>query len=92
MTGFLAAGTCDHSSANNKTGGYLKEQTGGSSCSLARIPLLLCDSSDLRVTESLVHAGVTDNFSEGMFILSDLHFTAENKDIYSALSYSKLIY
>ena len=61
-----------------KKGGYLRQQTGGSSCSLARIPLLLCDSCDPRVTESLVHAGVTDNFSEGMFILSDVHFTVQN--------------
>lgn len=69
MTGFLAAGTCDHSSTNNKKGGYLSKQTGGSSCSLALIPLLLCDSSDLQVTESLAHAGATNNFAEGMFIL-----------------------
>lgn len=77
MTGFLAAGTCDHSSTNNKKGGYLSQQTGGPSCSWARIPLLLCDSSDLQVTESLVHAGVTNNFSEGMFILSDVNFRIE---------------
>lgn len=77
MTGFLAAGTCDHSSTNNKKGGYLSQQTGSSSCSLARIPLLLCDSSDLQVPESLVHAAVTDNFSEGMFILNSVHLTVE---------------
>lgn len=69
MTSFLAAGTCDHSSTNNKKGGYLSKQTGSSSCSLALIPLLLCDSSDLQVTESLARAGATNNFAEGMFIL-----------------------
>ena len=68
MTGFLAAGTCDHSSANNKKGGYLSQQTGGSSCSLALIPLLLCDSSDLQVTESLACAGTTNNFAEGILM------------------------
>lgn len=44
MTGFLAAGTSDHSCTNNKNSGYLKQQTDSSSCSLAQIPLLLCDS------------------------------------------------
>lgn len=80
MTGFLAAGACDHSTTNNKKGRYLSQQTGSSSCSLAWIPLLLCDSCDLQVTECLVHNGVTNNFAEGMFILSHGHFTVQNSD------------
>lgn len=44
MTGFLAAGTCERSCTNNKSSGYLSQQADSSSCSLAQIPLLLCDS------------------------------------------------
>ena len=84
MTGFLAAGTCDYSSTNNKKGGYLRQQTGGSSCYLARIPLLLCDSSDLQVTESLVHAEVTNNFFWGEVYPIQRAFYSREQDIIQA--------
>lgn len=58
MTGFLASSQCDRSSANNKSSSYLSQQTCSFSCSLAQIPLLLCDSSDLQVAESLLESSV----------------------------------
>jgi len=60
---------------NNKKGSYLSQQTGSFSCCLAQIPLLLCDFSDLQVTESLVLTGVTNNFAEGMSVMC---FAAES--------------
>lgn len=50
-TGFRAAAARDYSTTNNKISRYLSQQTDSSSCSLAWIPLLLCDSRDLQVTE-----------------------------------------
>lgn len=40
---FLAGDHVTVSAQNNKKGGYLRQQTGVSSCSLARNPLLLYD-------------------------------------------------
>lgn len=51
---------------------------------LAALPALLHEFhcycvtlSDLQVTQNIVHAGVTDKFAEGMFILSDGQLTLE---------------